>query len=181
MAPNATIYSLDITLTDMDRDVHAEFNLRAAQHPSETSDYLLTRIVAYCLEYAPGIAFTKGIADGDAPAIWVHDATGQLTAWIEVGMPDAKRLHMARKRVERVAVYTHKNPMLLLEQLAGHHIHRASTIPIFGLERQLLADLGNLLERRMTWSLLVTERQLYINIGATSLESTIAVHQLVDT
>src|SRR5688500_6202121 len=111
MAPNATIYSFDITLTDMDRDVHAEFNLRAAQHPSETHAYFLTRIVAYCLEYAPGITFTKGIADGDAPAIWVHDATGRLIAWIEVGLPDAQRLHTARKRVERVAVYTQK-PML---------------------------------------------------------------------
>jgi uncharacterized protein YaeQ len=179
MAPNATIYSFDISLSDMDRDVHAEFNLRAALHPSEAIPYFLTRIIAYCLEYTPGITFTKGISDGDAPAIWAHDPTGRLTAWIEVGSPDAQRLHTARKRVDHVAVYTPR-PTLLLEQLAGHHIHRAGTIPIYGIERQLLDDLAGLLERRMTWSLLVTERQMYLNIDTTSLVSTVAVHQLPD-
>lgn len=181
MAPNATIYNFDISLTDMDRDVHAEFNLRPAQHPSESIDYFLTRIIAYCLEYAPGITFTKGISDGDAPAIWVHDPTGRLTDWIEVGSPDAQRLHTARKRVDHVAVYTHRNPLLLLEQLSGHHIHRAATIPIYGIERQLLVDLTALLERRMSWSLLVTERQLYVTIDTTSLVSTISVDQLPDS
>ncbi|GAC1644141.1 MAG: YaeQ family protein [Herpetosiphon sp.] len=181
MAPNATMYNFDIALTDMDRDVHAEFNLRAAQHPSETSDYFLTRILAYCLEYAPGISFTKGISEGDAPAIWVHDETGHLSTWVEVGMPDAQRLHTARKRVDRVAVYCHKSPTILLDQLAGHHIHRAETIPIYGIDRELLTELTSLLDRRMNWSLLVTEQQLYINIGTVSLFSTVAVHQLPDS
>ena len=181
MAPNATIYNIDISLSDMDRDVHTEFNLRPAQHPSESTDYFLTRILAYCLEYVPGISFSKGIADGDAPAIWAHDPTGRLTSWIEVGIQDAQRLHTARKRVDHVAVYMHKNPALLLDQLTGHHIHRASTIPIYGLERQLLDDLTAVLERRMSWSLLVTERQLYVNIDTVSLVSAISVHHLTGT
>ena len=181
MAPNATIYNFDIALSDMDRDVHAEFNIRPALHPSESHAYFVTRVLAYCLEYAPGITFTKGIADGDAPALWAHDATGKLTAWIEVGMPEAQRLHTARKRVEHVAVYTHRNPVLLLEHLAGHRIHRAATIPIYGLERRLLDEVSALLERQMAWSLLMTERQLYLNIGAATLVSAVAVHYLPDT
>ncbi len=96
MAPNATIYNFDIALSDMDRDVHAEFNIRPALHPSESHAYFVTRVLAYCLEYAPGITFTKGIADGDAPALWAHDATGKLTAWIEVGMPEAQPLHTSK-------------------------------------------------------------------------------------
>jgi uncharacterized protein YaeQ len=180
MAPNAVIYSVDVSLSDMDRDVHEDFNIRAALHPSESVEYFLTRIMAYCLEYIDGITFSKGISDGDAPAIWAHDPTGQLTAWIEVGAPDAARLHAARKRAPHVAVYTHRNPHPLLDLLAGQRIHRAETIPIYTFERQFIDELAALLDRRMTWSLMVTEHQVYLNIGASTLTGTVGVHHLAE-
>ena len=178
MAPNAVMYSVDVSLSDMDRDVHDSFNMRVAMHPSESVEYLLTRILAYCLEYTEGIAFSKGISDGDAPAIWAHDRTGQLTAWIEVGSPDAARLHAARKRAEHVAVYTHRNPQPMLDLLAGQRIHRAETIPIYTFERAFIDTLAGLLDRHMSWSLMVTEQQLYLNIGEQSIESTVSERRI---
>ncbi|MEO8017301.1 MAG: YaeQ family protein, partial [Pseudomonadota bacterium] len=73
MALGATVYTFDIELADADRAVYESLSLRVAQHPSETSDYLMTRTLAYCLEFAEGIGFSKGLADPDEPAIFVRD------------------------------------------------------------------------------------------------------------
>src|SRR5919106_5595913 len=135
MAQTATIYTLTIDLNDMDRGVYETLDLRVARHPSETAEYLLVRVLAYCLEYQEGIEMTEGVSSGDEPALLVRDLTGRITAWIEVGMPDAARLHRGSKLAGRVAVYTHRDPRQLMAQLMGQKIHRASEIPIRAFDR----------------------------------------------
>ena len=105
MALTATVFTFDVQLADVDRGVYEQLALKAACHPSETEEYLLARVLAYCLEYTEGIAFSKGgLSDPDEPAITVRDLTGALRAWIEIGAPDAARLHRASKAAPRVAV-----------------------------------------------------------------------------
>ncbi len=101
MAETATIYSIETELSDVDRGVYQTFSLRMARQPSETPEFMFTRFLAYCLEYTEGIAFTEGVAAGDQPAVLVRDLTGRITAWIEVGMPDAPRLHRGSKPSRR--------------------------------------------------------------------------------
>ena len=119
MALGATIYVFNVELADSDRGVYETLEIRAAQHPSETADYLLTRVLAYCLEYTDGIAFSKGLSDPDEPTVSVRDLTGTLLTWIEIGTPDADRLHRASKAAPRVAVYCHKDAELLATRLGG--------------------------------------------------------------
>ncbi len=119
MAIGSTIYTFDIELADSDRAVYETLNLRVAQHPSETADHLLTRLIAYCLEYSEGIAFSKGLSDPDEPAIAVRDLTGALQVWIDIGLPAPDRLHRASKAAPRVAVYTHKDPEPWARQARG--------------------------------------------------------------
>jgi uncharacterized protein YaeQ len=176
MAQGATIYTFAIELADMDRGVYEQLDLRVARHPSEAMEFLLARVLAYCLEYTEGIAFTQGIAAGDEPAIWVRDLTGQVTAWIEVGLPDAERLHRGSKIAERAVVYTHRDAAQLLTQLSGKKIYRAERIPIYALDRRFVAELAGLTERRATLALSVTERQLYAEIGGRSVVSTLVEH-----
>ena len=115
----ATVYSFDVELSDVDRGVYESLALRVARHPSETEEYLLTRVLAYCLEYREGSRSRAGLADPDEPALAVRDLTGALLTWIEIGAPDAARLHKASKAAPRVVVYTHKDPAALVRQLAG--------------------------------------------------------------
>src|SRR5581483_5256403 len=105
MAQGATVYTFTVELSDVDRSVYETLELKTARHPSETLDYLVTRVLAYGLEHAEGIAFTKGLGEGEEPAIWVRDLTGQLKAWIEVGSPEPAKVHKAAKAAPRVAVY----------------------------------------------------------------------------
>src|ERR1700750_2578621 len=114
--------------------------MRAAKQPAETEEYLSARVLAYCLEYTEGIAFTKGLAEPDVPAIEVRDLTGALKAWIEVGTPDADRLHKASKASPRVVVYTFKDPANLLRQFEGTRIHRAEMIELYAFEPSFVAS-----------------------------------------
>lgn len=165
MALNATIYSFEIELADVDRGVYAALALRVARHPSETAEYLLTRVLAYCLEYTEGIELSRGLAEPDEPALVVRDLTGSCRAWIEVGAPDAARLHKASKAAPRVAVYTHKDPQQLVRQLAGERIHRAEALEIHAVDRALLAALAERLARRMVIGVTVTDRNLYVTLA----------------
>jgi uncharacterized protein YaeQ len=165
MAQTATIYILNIDLADSDRGVYESFELRVARHPSETAEYMLVRVLAYCLEYREGIALTEGVSSGDEPALLVRDLTGKVTAWIEVGMPDAARLHRGSKLAGRVAVYTHRDVRQLLSQLAGERIHRGSEIPIRAFDKAILEELASLMDRRASLSISVNDSELFIAMG----------------
>jgi uncharacterized protein YaeQ len=178
MALSATMYTFDISLSDVDRNAYETLALRVACHPSETEEYLWTRVLAYCLEYTEGITFSKGLSTPDEPAVMVRDLTGALTAWIEVGAPDAARLHKASKGAPRVAIYTHKDPRLVQRQYAGERIHRSDAITLHAVDRELLDALVARLDRRMSLDLSVTERHLYITIGGETLSGEVVGHPL---
>ena len=173
MALSATIYNFQIELADADREVYESLELRAARHPSESEEYFVTRVLAYALEYREGIAFSRGISDPEEPAITVRDLTGAITTWIEVGAPDAARLHKASKAGSRVAVYTHKDPQQLLRNLAGEKIHRAESIELYAVDRGLVRDLAAKLERRMAFAMSVAGQTVYLSIGEATLSGII--------
>src|SRR6202042_1286519 len=115
----------------------------------ETEEHLLTRVIAYCLEYTEGIAFSNGLFDSDQPTIAVRDLTGSLRAWIDVGAPEAARLHRAAKLAPRVAVYTHKDAEQLAARLGAEKIHRAEALELYAVDRDWLAALTARLPRRL--------------------------------
>ena len=173
MALTATIYNFDVQLSDVDRGVYETLSIRAARQPSETEEYLATRVLASCLEYVEGIAFTKALAEPDVPAIEVRDLTGALKSWIEVGTPDADRLHKASKASPRVAVYAFKDPANLARQFEGTRIHRAEAIELYAFEPSFIAAFVERLERRTSIELAVTERHLYLTVGGETLDSAV--------
>jgi len=172
LALTATIYTFDIDLANADRGVYEKLALRVARHPSESEDYLVTRVLAYCLEHTEGIAFsTGGLSNPDEPALAIRDLTGAITAWIEIGAPDAARVHKAGKAAARVAVYTHKDPDKVLAQWKGERMHRAPELYV--VDRPLLDALVARLARRMTFALSVTGGHLYLTLGNTVLEGAV--------
>jgi uncharacterized protein YaeQ len=178
MAAGAQIHTFQVQLADVDRGIYDEFALRAARHPSETAAYLMTRVLAYCLEYEEGIAFTEGISATDEPAVLVRDATGSITAWIEVGAPDAERLHRGSRLADRTTIYTHRDPAKLLPQWAGKKIHRAEAITLHSFDPGFIDDAADALERRNTMSVSVTEHQLYVELNGRTLSSAVHDHPL---
>src|SRR2546430_871789 len=147
-----------------------------ARQPSETLEFMLTRFLAYCLEYTEGIEFTEGVAAGDQPAVLVRDLTGRITAWIEVGMPDAARLHRGSKLAGRVAVYTHRDIAQVLEQLERKQIHQAAEIPVYEFGRGFVDGVATAVQRRTDASVSVIERQLYLDISGHAFNTAVVEH-----
>jgi uncharacterized protein YaeQ len=180
MALGATIHVFKIDLADADRGVYRPLELRLARHPSETEDHLLTRVVAYCLEYAEGIAFSNGLFDSDQPTIAVRDLTGALRVWIDVGAPEAARLHRAAKLAPRVAIYTNKDAELLAARLRAERIHRVEAMELYAVDRDWLASVAAHLTRRMEFTLTVAEQHLYLSLGKETLAGVIERVQIVE-
>ncbi len=173
MALTATIYNFEVELADNDRSIYESLALRVAQHPSESPEYLIARVLAYLLEYREGIEFSRGVSDPEEPTIFIRDLTGKLTTWIDIGTPDSARLHRASKAAARVVVYCHKEGTQWLKGLAAASIPRAGAVELYAIDRGFIADLVARLDRRMSFSVSITDRELYLSIGAANLTGTI--------
>lgn len=173
MALTSTLYALAVSLANVDRGVYESLEFRMAMHPSESPAYFVARLLAYCLEYREGIAFSRGISDPDEPPLSVRDLTGSLKVWIEIGAPDAARLHKASKAAPRVAIYTHRDPAQLWRQWEGEKIHRAEQIELYALDRELVDAIAEKLDRRMKLELSVTDGTLFVNLAGATLTGTV--------
>ena len=118
------------------------------------------------------------MSSGDEPALVVRDLTGRITAWIEVGMPDAERLHRGSKRAGRVAVYTHRDVRQLMGNLEGQRIHRSQDIPIRAFDRTIIEAIAAHLDRRISMSISVTGGELFLVLGDQSWTLPIVEHRL---
>jgi uncharacterized protein YaeQ len=179
MALGATVYHLQIDLSDVDRNVYTALDLRVARHPSETMRYLLTRVLAYCLCHEEGIAFSRGLSSTEEPAVWVKDLQGTLRLWIEVGSPSPERLHKASKGAPRVVVFTQHDPALLQRAARGATIHRAEQIEILALPPAFLDALDAATDRNSRWTVVHTGGELYVTIGAQTISGPVGRHPLV--
>jgi uncharacterized protein YaeQ len=179
MALGATVLTFDIELADSDRHVYESLALKVAMHPSETQEYLWTRVIAYCLEYAEGIAFSKGgVSDPEDPPVMVKDLSGAFRVWVEIGAPDAARLHKAAKASPRVVLYTHKEPRTLLRGYEGARIHRGDEIDVYAVPAELLEALVAQLDRRVRCSLSVSGGELFFDFSGTLVQGALEPYRL---
>jgi len=180
MALTATVHHVQVTLSDVDRGVYEKLDLRLARHPSESARYMLTRLLAYCLSYEEGIAFSKGgLSSTDEAPIAVHDPTGILMAWIDIGAPSAERLHKASKAARRVALFTHVEPRLLQQEAATRAIHRVEAIEVWRFEPAFLDGLEGMIGRSAVIEVVRNDGKVYVTADGKVREGDIARVSLI--
>lgn len=108
MALKSTIYKVELNITDMDRNYYQDHTLTVAQHPSETPERLMIRILTFALHASEHLTFTKGLSADNEPDLWEKDLTGEIKQWIDLGQPDEKRLRKACGRADKVFIYTYQ-------------------------------------------------------------------------
>ncbi len=173
MGIGATIHTFDVQLALVDRGVYEAVSVKVAQHPSETPAFMTTRVLAWCLEHQEGIGFGDGLSGGDEPAVLARDRTGAIVAWIEVGAPEAERVHRGSMAAERTAVYTHRDPEKVAARWAGKRIHRADEVRLVSFDAGFVDDVAAAIARRTALSVSVTEGVAYVDVNGTSLSTTI--------
>lgn len=170
------LYRFKIELSDISRSLYESIDVRAAQHPSETSTYLVTRVLAYALNYEPGLAFKEGLNNPDEPCLSMPDARGGERLWIEIGNPSGRKLHKAAKASKEVKVYTYKSAESLLKEMEG--VYRAKEIQVFSFAPDFLEALSSGLVRENRWNLIYDEGSLLVDNGAGALQTEIQQHFL---
>ena len=178
MALSATVYRFQIELSDVERGVYESLDLRVARHPSESTPYLLTRVIAYTLLFEEGIAFSKGLSTSEEPPVWVKDLQGNLRVWVELGTPSAERLHKVSKASPRVVVFTQHDPRLLLREAQSRAIHKADQIEVYALDPKFLDQLDALTDRHDRWTLMRSDGVLYVTIGEKTVSGAVTKHEL---
>jgi uncharacterized protein YaeQ len=171
VALGATVYHVEIALSDTDRGVYESLDLRIAKHPSETMRYLVARTIGLALYWNEGIAFSKGLSTTDEPAVWIRELDGRIRLWMDVGSPSAERLHKASKAAARVVVVTYDDASNLRRAVEGSRIHRAHEIEVVSVPTKLLDDVAEVTGRHATWELLHTGGHLYVTAEGRTYEA----------
>ncbi len=107
MALKSTIFRVELQIADLDRNYYQNHTLTVARHPSETDERMMVRVLAFALYASEALSFGKGLSSDDEPDLWARDLTGVIDLWIEVGLPDEKRIRRACGRARQVAVVTY--------------------------------------------------------------------------
>jgi uncharacterized protein YaeQ len=179
MALSAKILRFEIEISDVDAGNYEPLSLRVAQHPSESDEFMLCRVIANALHVGDGVEMSKsGLCSADEPALVARDLTGRLLLWLDIGSPSPERLHKASKAAERVVVYTHKRSELLLDKLRGERIFRSEELELYALDRYMLKELAGSIGRTNNWSLLRNDGTLYISVGDCSVTCQVVTLEL---
>lgn len=166
MALKATIFKAMLNIADLDRGVYLDANLTLARHPSETDLRLVVRLLAWALNAHDDLTFTKGLCADDEPELWLKNLHGGIDHWIDVGLPDERRLKKGCNRSEQVTLYTYAGRAVDLWWQANQALlNRHDNLRIVDFSEEELAPLVDLAERNMQWQVTISEGQVFINSG----------------
>lgn len=174
MALSATIYKADLHVADNDRGYYASHSVTVARHPSETEERLMIRLLAYALfaDSEDNLAFTKGLSEADEPDLWRKDLTGAILQWVEIGLPEERRVLKACGKSDDVVVIAYGRNAALWWQGVKNGLQRARNLRVYGLDAEASAALATLAERKMTLNINIEDASAWVSsdLGETSLQ-----------
>ena len=173
MALPATIFRTNIQLSHVDRGIYETIQVTVAQHPSETSERMVARILAMAIFFEPGMSFTKGLCASDEPDLWILGPDGRPKLWGEVGLPDADRIVKASRHADQVALLACGRTLANWERLHLPKLLRIANLEVISLEPGFILSLVEGLERAIYWSITITDGSICLTSGDTYLETAI--------
>ncbi|MCW4454014.1 YaeQ family protein [Flavobacterium sp. MXW15] len=163
MALTATVRKAELQISDMDRGYYAAHSLTLAQHPSETDERLMVRLLAFALNADERLEFGRGLSVEDEPDLWRRDYTGDIELWIDVGQPDESRLRKASGRARQVLLvnYGGRAADLWWDKNAGA-LNKLGSLQVLDLPPEFVAGLGALVERSMRFDVMIQDGEVQL-------------------
>lgn len=173
MALKSTIFKAELQVSDMDRHYYQDHALTIACHPSETEERMMVRVLAFALHADEALGFGKGISAEDEPDLWRKDLTGAIELWIDVGLPDEKRVRKACNRSAQVVViaYGGRAVDIWWQQNQGA-FGRFANLTVLSLSAEVGEQLAALSQRTMRLNCMIQDGQVWMGDEATRLEVT---------
>lgn len=163
MAPNATIYRLELQVSDVDRHYYASHSLTLAQHPSETPERLMVRLLAFALYADERLEFGRGLSTDEDPDLWQRDYSGEILQWIDLGQPDESRIRKACGRARRVVVVNYSgNGADIWWDKHANALARLKNLGVIDFRPETVARAVALLERSMRLTAMIQDGELQL-------------------
>ncbi|MDG2502516.1 MAG: YaeQ family protein [Porticoccaceae bacterium] len=159
MALGATICKAELNIIDMDRHYYQQHSLTIAQHPSETDQRLMVRLLVFALHASESLSFTKGLSTDDEPDLWQKSLSDDIELWIELGLPSEKRLKKACGRSQQVIVYTYGSAAMWWKQMQPQ-IARFKNISVYQLQPEITEILQTLKQRNLDIQVSIQDQEV---------------------
>jgi uncharacterized protein YaeQ len=181
MALTATIFKAELQISDMDRNYYGEHLLTLARHPSETDERMMVRLLAFALNADENLTFTPGMGVDDQPDLWQKSLSDEIELWIDVGLPEEKRVRKACNRSQKVCLYLYGSraaePWWQKNEGKLKRFHNLSVVQIPDVTCSEMADL---VERNMQLQCTVQDGDIYLSTAAQTLTVSPQVRKLAD-
>jgi len=171
MALSATIYKFDIDLSNMDRNRYESVSQHIAQHPSETLERMVLRLLAYCANMHDQLSFTKGLSSDTEPDLWQKSYAGEIELWIELGLPDIKRIKKAASLAKQVKLYVYGGQGV--EQwwkLVQKDCKKFNNVDVYRFDQGAVSQFAKQIERSMRLSVMIQDNLITFSWDAQMLE-----------
>ena len=158
MASKATVYKAELQVSDMDRHYYATHAFTLAQHPSETDERLMVRLLAFALYAQERLEFGRGISSDDEPDLWVRSRTSDIDLWIDLGQPDEARIRKICGRAREVVIITYSGRAAeLWWEKNAQALSRIDRLSIIDIPCAAVQELGHMAARNMTFQCLIQD------------------------
>lgn len=166
MALKSTVFKADLQVSDMDRHYYQAHALTLAQHPSETDERMMVRVLAFALNADDALAFGKGLSADDEPDLWRKELTGEVDLWIDLGQPDEQRIRRAAGRARRVIIYTYsgRGAEVWWKKTAAA-VARTKNVSVVDVAHATVEALAALTQRTMQIQFMVQDGQPQVICG----------------
>ncbi|MDP2562707.1 YaeQ family protein [Psychrobium sp. 1_MG-2023] len=170
MAQKATIYKADVNIANMDHGIYLDQNLTIAQHPSETIQRMMLRIVAWAMYANERLVFTRGLCEEDEPELWQKNFSDDIELWIDLGLPDEKRLKKASVRAQKAVLFTYGSNAAR-EWWKQHQSigKKFSNLTIHFVDDAMMEALADLVSRTMQLQFSISDGQIWLSCQEQSI------------
>ena len=163
MALKATIFKVDLSVADMDRNVYSDFSLTIARHPSENDIRMMVRLLAFMLLADERLEFGKGLSTDEEPDLWLRDLTGAIDQWVVVGQPDERWLRKASGRAGKVFVFAYGDRLVdVWWEQNRDKLERLPNLAVYRLTAEDAQALAGLASRTMSLQCTIQEGEVLI-------------------
>ena len=177
MALKATIYKVDLQVNDFNRDHYHQYALNLALHPSEKVERMLTRVLAFCCFANEDLQFTKGLSTDEEPDLWQKSLSDEIECWIDLGLPEERRLKKAQSLSKEVVVFAYGGQKVdpWYESLKSSKLDH-SRLRVYKIDSESFEELASHLPRTCELDCMLQDDVATFTLGDISI--TVSLEQL---
>lgn len=178
MALKATIFKVELSVSDLNRHYYAQHTLTLARHPSENDKRLMLRLIAFIDNASEQLSFTKGLSDTETPDLWLKNDVDEIEQWIELGQPSPQRIKKGCNQSREMKIYSaNSNSFKQWFQKESSALSDKSNLNVITIEEDIAEQLGQLADRQMSISATLDSNEIYLTVNDQNIEVSLQKHQ----